>query len=158
MAIEPVPENAEWLRENSSRNSSQWSVLEYALSDGDGEAKINIPDSRGSEVLSEEGDISVTTRRPDTLIQTENIPAPDIVKIDVEGGEMDVFRGFGSCLDDIRVIYCEIYPDELPNFESSAEEVRPFLKGQGFNIDKINTDRLQYHRRAVKNRNQSPRS
>lgn len=58
-----------------------------------------------------------------------SIPGPDILKIDVEGAEVDVLRGLESLLDSSRVCYVEIHDDNRP-------AVTEILEQNGFQISK----------------------
>jgi FkbM family methyltransferase len=58
----------------------------------------------------------------------DHFPAPNLVKIDVEGAENRVFRGATRLLSEIRpAITCEI-------FEQNRQEVDPLLKGHGYTL------------------------
>jgi FkbM family methyltransferase len=58
----------------------------------------------------------------------EHFPAPNLVKIDVEGAENKVFRGATRLLSEIRpAISCEI-------FKENRQEVDPLLKGLGYTL------------------------
>lgn len=58
---------------------------------------------------SEEKSYDVTVARADTLLG--ELPAPNVIKIDVEGAEGDVLEGIGDMLRraDLRVVYVEVH-------------------------------------------------
>lgn len=77
--------------------------------------------------------VSITVRRLDDLLREQGLPVPDILKLDVQGGEMMVLRGLGERLPEIKVIQAETwftrgYGPETPLFQ----EVYQFLGSQGF--------------------------
>ena len=64
----------------------------FALSSSDGTAFIKLPDhlhSGCAEVSAVGGDAAITTRRLDAL----DLPKPDVIKMDVEGHELEVLKG-----------------------------------------------------------------
>jgi FkbM family methyltransferase len=77
--------------------------------------------------------VPITVRRLDDLLHEKGLPVPDILKLDVQGGEMMVLRGLGERLPEIKVIQAETwftrgYGPETPLFH----EVLQFLGSQGF--------------------------
>jgi len=101
-AFEPVPMLADQAAHNANLNRfRQVSVQRVALSDQDGEAVFHVSknltmgkladgNSRESNTASE---LVVRKRRLDSLIATDGLPDPDLVKIDVEGAEATVLDG-----------------------------------------------------------------
>jgi FkbM family methyltransferase len=84
-----------------------------------------------TEVFSEKVPISV--RRLDDLLAEKNLPIPDILKMDVQGGEMLVLSGLGDNLKQVKVIQTEAwfvrgYGPETPLFH----ELHEFLSASGF--------------------------
>jgi Methyltransferase FkbM domain len=84
-----------------------------------------------SEFLDEH--FTVTVNRLDTLISTHHLPRPDILKIDVQGAELEVLRGAGILIKEIQIIQAEVwfqrgYGPDTPLFN----EVYDFLNGFGF--------------------------
>lgn len=70
----------------------------------------------------------------------ENYSKPDVIKIDVEGSEMNVLNGMDKILDQKKklTMFIEIHPGFLKNkFQSSSKEVIDKLLEKGFNIIQI---------------------
>jgi FkbM family methyltransferase len=58
--------------------------------------------------------VEVETRTLDDLVYTDDHPAPDFIKIDVEGGELDVLLGARRVLSEAGpVVVCEARKGEL---------------------------------------------
>jgi FkbM family methyltransferase len=70
--------------------------------------------------------------RLDTVVKQKNLPKPDLIKMDVQGAELDVLKGCGELLDT-----CDHIILELPNVEynvgaPSKEDVINWLAEKGF--------------------------
>ena len=59
--------------------------------------------------------ITLTTTTLDTMAQAHNLPAPQLIKLDVQGSEMDVLLGGPTLLESVDVIVTEmsVLPDPL---------------------------------------------
>jgi FkbM family methyltransferase len=77
---------------------------------------------------------SVTTVRLDDVSGIENI---DYLKIDIQGGELEVFRNATDRLRDCLVIHTEV--EFLPMYKDQPlfSEVELFLRGLGFNFHRF---------------------
>lgn len=63
---------------------------------------------------------------------------PDVMKIDVEGHELKVLKGFSGKLEYIREIFIELHEEERMNFglsQEDLEELRTILDRAGFNTE-----------------------
>ena len=62
--------------------------------------------------------VPVTTRRLDALAKEHKLPSPDIIKLDVQGAELDVLAGAGALLANTSAIIAELsflsYNDAAP--------------------------------------------
>jgi FkbM family methyltransferase len=151
IGFEPEPRNADRLRENLQLNGHDANrrVKEYALGEEDDDGYLDLKGSElgsGRHVLADHG-IDVTVRRVDTLVESGELPRPDVVKIDVEGAEMAVLRGMECVLGEVRVIYCEVHRDES---DSGPTEVGDYLRSRGFDVEQINKRGGATHLRAVR--------
>jgi FkbM family methyltransferase len=119
VAFEADPEIAGRLRENCEHNGFAWAqVVEAAVWSEGGKVlfsrtdPITSPDrGLGHVVDSANGDtIEVKAVALDTLA---GVDAPDFIKCDVEGAEVEVFRGARRMLAQKRpAILCEIHSEE----------------------------------------------
>ena len=53
--------------------------------------------------------------------------APDLMKVDVEGAELDVLRGMGDLLAEVHTLYVELHPDNLAVAGQEPGEVLELL-------------------------------
>lgn len=100
LSFEPVPYLAETIAKTARVNRQDWvEVFELALSAEDGQAEFSVEkeNSGGSRLGQAEGDFSVIpvqTKRLDSLLEERpDIDRIDLVKIDVEGHELEVLTG-----------------------------------------------------------------
>jgi len=64
---------------------------------------------------------------------------PTIVKIDVEGGELDALKGMTDILESASpVMYVEMHPQVYSKFNSSVEEIVDLLHKYGYQIQTAN--------------------
>ena len=134
IAIEPEPQNYQRLLENVIINNFKNVVLKKtALSDHNGLERLYIsPSSVRHSLLPQEGKITsieVIVKTLDILLEELHIKKVDIIKIDVEGAEIEVIKGAKETLQnnpDAKIIVASYhYPGEV-------KEVQDFLHNMGF--------------------------
>lgn len=144
-AFEPHPANADHCRSNLDRNGIDGSVYEVALAATSGTAELTVSDQgagAGTHSLGGEdgrSSIRVDTRRGDEFIVEESVPAPTVMKIDVEGAELDVIRGFEDTLrdDSFGTLYCEVHRQGIQQFGHAAGDVQELLEDWGFAVQRL---------------------
>jgi FkbM family methyltransferase len=133
-AFEPVSALADQALRNAELNHfRQVSVYRAALSDQDGTAPFELSANltMGKLVEREAGQVAyqsglwVKRNRLDTMIATESLPDPDLIKIDVEGGEAAVLDGA------VEVLRCA-RPVLLIELHGTNEAVAGRLERMGF--------------------------
>ena len=110
VAFEPGARARSLLVDNAARNgvSDAIDATPYALSDYDGEGVLRPASRPGIRKLADDGvGDTVPVRRGDSV----SVPAPDVIKIDVEGVELAVLDGLGDRLSDSRVCYVEVHDE-----------------------------------------------
>jgi FkbM family methyltransferase len=76
--------------------------------------------------------ISVQVRRLDEVLHTEELAAPVLLKIDVQGGELGVLQGAARLLGSIHAVVVEVSFVELYSGQALADDVWDYLRGFGF--------------------------
>lgn len=150
VAFEPYPPNVERLRANLARNGVEAAVHELALSDERGEVGFDRPSadtpgwSRAAITTDRTDGVTVPTDGGDRLVADGVVPAPSVVKLDVEGAEGRVLEGYRETLasDDCRLVYCEVHRPErhrqsVEDYGDSSEGVRSTLADLGFDVEAL---------------------
>jgi FkbM family methyltransferase len=106
LAIEPLPNNARRLRDNAEANSIEnIDVIEVAVASDEGVVTLHVADDPAyastDAVLPghrEIGQLAVEQTTLDAIWERAGRPVVSLIKIDVEGGELDVLNGAHALL------------------------------------------------------------
>jgi FkbM family methyltransferase len=79
----------------------------------------------------------VTTVSLDHFARSANVVGIDFVKIDVQGAELEIFRGGERALKDVLAIVTEVEFEPIYVGQPLYEDVSTFLRGQGFAFHKF---------------------
>ncbi|TAK34973.1 MAG: FkbM family methyltransferase [Saprospiraceae bacterium] len=144
ISFEPDPENAASLRGNFLLNKVEgFKIIPCAVADSAGEMQLFTQGSNGwspslRQVNGIQSSIPVKIVTVDGLLQTGEIPPPNVMKIDIEGAEMLALKGMSNLLsgaDKPRLIILEIHPKFLPAFDTNVTEIFRFVLDRNFKID-----------------------
>ena len=139
LAFEPVAASFARLEENRRANAvANVAAFRLALGDAESTARMALPPAAngGSAHLSAEGEsvgerVRVTTL--DRVVEDERLPRVDVVKIDVEGAEVEVLRGARRTLERFRpLLLVELNPSALAARGSGARALLDELAGLGY--------------------------
>jgi FkbM family methyltransferase len=114
-AFEPLPGNVRYLREHLAINHiPNCTVIEAAVAGQDGEARFAPAVSRSEGRLSATGEIVVRTIALDSAIASGEIKPPAVMKIDIEGAEVECLRGAKNTIRNFRpTIFLATHSREL---------------------------------------------
>jgi FkbM family methyltransferase len=146
-AFEPVPSNAESVRRNALLNDlhnvqvvevaagREAASAEFLMTRWDGGGSLSADAVRPSHVLSR---IQVRVAPLDELIDSQNMPLPDVVKIDVEGTEMDVLAGMSRTIRRcMPTLLYEVDDGDKAQFERRWRELDEFVTGFGYTVRRL---------------------
>ncbi len=111
IAIEPVPENAALARTNLERNGVPARVINAAIGARDGSGLFAVQGVSTQGRLAKAG-FSVPVVSIDTaLAELDRTERVALLKLDIEGGEEELFRGPVDWLRRVDCIVAELHPD-----------------------------------------------
>jgi FkbM family methyltransferase len=111
ISVEPDPANAAILRRNLAQNGIDAIVVEAAVGPEDGTARFRRDAASNLGSLAEDGDITVPVVSVPTLIDRLG-PSPQrtLLKLDIEGGEQQLFASEVGWLDHVGCLLAELHP------------------------------------------------
>jgi FkbM family methyltransferase len=132
---------------DTKNNYPEFMVIETALSDYDGEGVFTQivserEDYAGSSSLTnvrewpdaELNQIPVKVSRMDTLIESLELPIPDIIKVDLEGYSYEFLQGLGKYLHEVKVLHLETETFERHEGHKDNRAVAEFMEANGFRL------------------------
>ncbi len=145
IALEPQPEAMRSLRALFA-DDPRVRLVEAAAGRREGEAALHLSARRDSSSLlpigarqsevfpgtEETGTLSVRSAPLTRLLQGEPLDPPVLLKIDVQGAELEVLAGAGPLLGRIAQVYVECSYLELYEGQALAAQVESFLTEHGF--------------------------
>ena len=140
-AFEPGSINREKLARNIKLNKlANITVLPYAVSDKQGKTELYIAgdDNTGMNSLEKPGNFSgrkevVSEISIDNWAAENRIPFISLIKIDVEGSEMQALKGMQRIIEEQKpVIFIEVIGQLLIRSGYSVAEVYDFLTAKGY--------------------------
>lgn len=148
-AFEPLPDNIDALRHNIDLNGfTNVTLIPSAVAEQMGTGELLVADYSGGSALSTAnapppdmiGKIDVDTVSVDVLVDAGKIRPPSMIKVDVEGAEIGVFKGMTETLRQFQpqVLY-EIDDSQLAEFEKKAVECKKFLENQNYVVRPLET-------------------
>jgi FkbM family methyltransferase len=140
LAFEPAPDNCRWIRASIELNGYESITLfELALSDADGRVPLYLGKWSGFHSILPRRNprrplpaVEVQTRTLDSVLADSGDPHVDVIKIDVEGAELQVLHGAERMLADSRLI--AVFVELHPGYGVDAAEVGDLLAGHGLSL------------------------
>lgn len=145
VAFEPHPGNVDRMKQNLELNGANAEIHELALSNTVDQTTMPLNSTEPGAVgyMKDENEygneLDVQTVPAADLVADGTVPSPDVAKIDVIGAEYTVLDGMTRLLTDNhpRVLYCEVYPERLPDFGATAETVNDLLRKHDYRVERI---------------------
>jgi FkbM family methyltransferase len=156
--IEADPDEANSLQ----RRNPDASIVATALGEEDGVATLFITSDPGCSSLLKptaeaqaipdlgyrlkiERSASLTLQRADDVFARQALPQPDFLKIDTQGTELAILKGFGVLLDGVvgLEIECELHP--IYEGQPLLTEICDWLRLRGFALEALRPNGLYEH-------------
>lgn len=144
-AFEPIPKARVRLEENLRLNAcANVEVESRALGCKPGkfilEKPLEVSRINLEKTLPGPDDIEVQVVRGDDVFAESGWPSLDVIKLDVEGAELEILRGLTGVLQRHHpALILEIHGPYLPMFGASGEEVVRWLQGQGYKLEPLDS-------------------
>jgi FkbM family methyltransferase len=153
VTFEPDPVNYDYIRRNVRLNGLRnVSLLNMGVSDRPGELEFAYPDDRGrgsahpDHLKSHQDDshvarVTLPVTSIDAKVHSGEFPAPDFVKIDVEGLELAVLEGMSQTVAERKpAIFVEIHGWGRAAKEANGRRVVAWLHAQGYEVHHLQSD------------------
>jgi FkbM family methyltransferase len=133
-------------------------IVAVALSDTTGKAPFSASGAEPTNRLGFGGVaaagptvLEVSVRRGDDLVAEHALPTPTVVKVDVEGFEWEVLKGFGALLDrpELRSVFVEIHFSILHErgLDEAPSAIVALLEAAGLSIRWLDLSHIEATRR-----------
>lgn len=136
VAFEPRPINLRFLRGHLEANGIEnATVVPAAVGARSGTARFDASRGTGTGRLSQTGELTVETVTVDGVVRQGRFPPPDFIKVDVEGGELEVLRGAREVIetDAPRLLVAA-------HGETLTQRVFDWLEARDYRCDRIPAD------------------
>ena len=145
-AFEPMPSSRRCLEQNIGLNGfTNVTAFRFALLDEDG----NLPIGRKGKLIQAGASLTesliIETRVFDRWRETWGIDTADLIKIDVEGAEMNVLLGMEKYIHASRpALLVEVHPQGIRDFGFSPTILLEFLSEMGYCAQAIDHDTIDF--------------
>ena len=129
-SFEPLERNLEFLRRHIELNRfTNCTVIPAAVHSSSGWAQLAEGPTPEMAALATGGSFRVKTVALDELRQSATLPAPDLIKMDIEGNELEALHGATRLLEiDRPVIYVAAHSSNL------QRDCAEFLRNLGYSV------------------------
>lgn len=129
-SIEPVPGNFKLLKKNCETNGFHWTLISKCIGSENKKVKFSLDAlsnqySLTRNVSKKEGEsnfIEIEMITMNDIIREFNINQIDILKVDIEGAEAELFAQCESWISKIRLIIIEVHPT-LVDYKKLIENI-----------------------------------
>ncbi len=143
IAFEPTPKNIEILKKNIEINKFENQILvsDKAISDKKGTEKLYLgfSNSGNSMIPLNENHILIKSVTLDEYLSKQNIKKVDIIRMDIEGGELKAVKGMEKLLTENppKHLFIELHPVQLASTGYSIKEITEIIYSFGYEIRKV---------------------
>jgi FkbM family methyltransferase len=151
VGFEPDPEEFSRMQLDTSSPWMSSKILPHAVGDANGKRTLHIPsEPEGASLLPPITDlpehlnkrqyfdiqqtVEVDTATLDDIVKLNGEAAPDCLKIDIEGLELDVLRSSPGVMKNLLAVKMEVAFVELRQNQPTAHQINSFMSEQGFSL------------------------
>lgn len=142
-SFEPHPVSVNMVRDNQKDFSDRLTCIQKAVSDFNGKTKFHVTPTSGkgaSSLLKPIGgpagtsytEIEVECTTVEQFCKENNIKTVDMFWMDVQGNELNVIKGIGSMINDVKVIYAETGKRAYYENHTMETEITEYLSSRQF--------------------------
>jgi len=91
-----------------------------------------------NKIYDKDHEIKRTTRTIDSIVKERNFPLPDMIKIDVQGCELDILNGMKETLKNVQHIVVELQMVEYNIGAKTIEFSIPYIENLGYKLHPVN--------------------
>ncbi|WP_316759895.1 FkbM family methyltransferase [Pedobacter aquatilis] len=84
--------------------------------------------------IKKEKEVQVQVRKLSTLINQDELPVPDILKLDIQGYELEALKGLENYIHQVRYIICEVSFKEYYKGQPLFNDVVSYLAKYGLTL------------------------
>jgi FkbM family methyltransferase len=138
IAIEAHPKTFTYLQQNVDKMKLQVKTYNFAVGETHGKIRFTdtVSDDMNSVAVGNEGGITVVVRRLDDLL--ECVSHVRLLKVDVEGFELSVFRGAREVLARTDIVYFESFDRHSERYGYETGDLIRLLNSAGFSVYRAN--------------------
>jgi FkbM family methyltransferase len=145
-AFEPVSANADYVRRNCRINGfTQVHVLEKAVSNHCGQGQLNLAAYSGGAALASvdappdpAGTQTVDLVTIDASVERDGLAPPHLIKIDVEGAELEVLQGMTATAARHRpIVIVEVDSGEAEALRRKQADCTQWLQQHGYQVREL---------------------
>jgi FkbM family methyltransferase len=150
IAFEPIPSAREALKRNISLNNyTNITVCDFALYSSNSSTVLEAPRQvsriNPRKTKNEKNCIQIQTRIFDECVPELKVRGIDLVKIDVEGAELDVLHGMKDSLERCHpALLIEVHPIYLGYFDCGTKDLLKFLDAMEYCVYPVDKPRLDF--------------
>lgn len=142
-AFEPVAKNVARVRRNAKLNRfSQIKVFQKAVSQTSGQGNLLLAKHSGGATLATvgmppdmTGAVRVDLISIDDWVNQKKVKSPSLIKIDVEGAELEAIAGMLQTIRTFKpILLYEVDDSQLASFKQKQEELDTYVKELGYQI------------------------
>jgi FkbM family methyltransferase len=89
---------------------------------------------RNDDFFPESSYVERSTRSLDSVVESYGFPYPDLVKIDVQGAELDVLRGAAKTIEGAKTLIVEMQGIHYNEGAPLVSETRPIIEDMGWKL------------------------